>query len=93
MTYVKVEWIHLRDDEPVLLYSELDESRWENRKIEVFADGRCGYASQTESIGSTRLGEEPIPPMAEIAADPQFRPSEITEPEFEEVWAKCTRSR
>lgn len=88
MTYIKVEWIHSHADEPTLLYSELDQGRWEKRKVEVFADGRCGYASSTESAGSTRLGEEPIPQLAEISSDPQFKPVEITKQEFEEVWAK-----
>ena len=56
MTYIKVEWIHSHADEPTLLYSELDQARWEKRKVEVFADGHCGYASSTESAGFTRLG-------------------------------------
>ena len=27
MTYIKVRWIHSHADEPILLYSELDEGR------------------------------------------------------------------
>ena len=88
MTYIKVKWIHSHADEPILLYSELDESRWEKRKVEVFADGHYGFASSTESASSTRLGEEPIPLLAEIGSDPQFKPVEIAKQEFEEVWAK-----
>ena len=88
MKYIRVKWNHKHQDEPVLLYSELDAERWEKRKVEVFRDGRCGYASADESCGSTQLGEEPIPPLAEIASDPQFEPVEIVEQEFEEVWAK-----
>jgi hypothetical protein len=88
MNYIKVKWIHSHANEPVLLYSELDEDRWEKRKIEVFAVGHFGYASSGESAGSSRLGEEPIPPLAEIASEPQFKPVEITKQEFEEVWAK-----
>jgi hypothetical protein len=87
MTYIKVDWIHSNADDPVLLYSELDEGRWEKRKVEIFADGRRCYANSTESTGSTRLGEEPIPPLAEIASDQEFMPMEISKQEFEEVWA------
>ena len=83
MTYIKVKWIHSCTDDPVLLYSELDSERWEKRKVEVFQDGHCGYASASESDGLTRLGEEPIPPVAEIASDSQFEPAEITKQEFE----------
>jgi hypothetical protein len=86
MSYMKVEWIHSHACEPVLLYSELDEERWEKRKVEIFANGHCGYASSTESAGSTRLGEIPVPCLPEIATDPQFKPTEITQQEFEEIW-------
>lgn len=88
MAYIKVKWLHSHADEPILLYSELDEGRWEKRKVEVFADGHCGYAGPTESAGSTRLGEEPIPLLQVISSDPQFKPVEITKQEFDEVWAK-----
>ena len=88
MKYICVKWNHKHQDEPVLLYSELDAGRWEKRKVGVFRDGHNGFASIDESAGSTRLGEEPIPPLAEIASDPQFQPAEITKQEFEEVWAK-----
>jgi hypothetical protein len=88
MTYIKARWIHSNADEPILLYSELDQDRWETRKVEVFADGHFGYASPTESAASTRLGEVPIPLLAEIGSDPQFKPVEITRQEFEDVWGK-----
>lgn len=88
MSYIKVKWIHSCPDYPVWLYSELDGERWEMRKAEVFADGHFGYASSTESGGSTRLGHDPIPTLAEIASDPQFEPVEIAKQEFEEVWAR-----
>ena len=88
MKYIKVEWIHSHPNEPFLLYSELDDGRWETRKVGVFSDGHCGYANLAESAGSTRLGEGPIPPLLEIATDPQFKPTEITKLEFEQIWAR-----
>lgn len=88
MKYIKVKWIHSNADEPVLLYSELDKNRWETRKVEVFADGHCDYASFTESKGTSQLGEEPVPPLTQIASDSQFEPVEITEQEFEQLWAR-----
>jgi hypothetical protein len=89
MKYMLVRWHHESEDEPVLLYSELDDDRWEVRKVEVYGDGRCDYANSTESTGSTLLGETPIPPLAEIAAAPEFGAEEISKHEFEEVWAKA----
>ncbi len=88
MKYICVKWKHSCPADPVLLYSEIDEQRLETRKIEVFADGRQGYASIAESFGTTRLGEMPIPPLIKISYDPQFEPTEITKEEFEEVWER-----
>lgn len=91
MSYIKVQWIHQDPDDPVWLLSELDHERWETRKIEIYADGLKGYASKTEQSGRTFLGELPVPPLAEIATDPQFIPQEIGEDEFEAEWrARCT---
>jgi len=89
MDCIKVKWVHSHSGEPVLLYSELDKDRWETRKVEVFADGRIGFASATEMTPSTKtkLSLEPLPTLGEIASDSQFQPIEITRDEFEEVWS------
>jgi hypothetical protein len=88
MTYIRVEWKQSNLSYPILLYSELNGDRWEVRKVEVFFDGRRGFANASESAGGTGLSKEPIPPLSEIAADPQFEPSEISQGEFERVWAE-----
>lgn len=87
MKYILVIWMHHFENEPILLYSELDDSRFETRKVEIFRDGKKGYASENEEFGSTRLGSEPVPPITEIAMDSEFDPKEITREEFEKVWA------
>jgi hypothetical protein len=89
MNYMKVKWRHSAPDDPVLLYSELDALRWETRKVEVFADGHSTYASTAQSVGSTRLGEMRVPPLTEIASDPQFEPVEISKDEFEQAWKRA----
>jgi hypothetical protein len=88
ISYIKVKWLHNHFDYPVLLYSELDDARWEIRKVEIWADGRSGYASSIGNSGETQLGIEPVPDLAKIASDKQFEPIEISKAEFEEVWAK-----
>jgi hypothetical protein len=87
MNYIRVQWLHETPEAPVLAVSELDDHRWERRKVEVFADGSKGYAMKGEERGGTRLGLVPLPPFDEIAADPQFLPEEITEEEFEAIWS------
>ena len=90
MDYIKVKWNHSFPDEPVWLYSEIDNERWEVRKVEVFSDGRMGFANKNRSSDTTELGEEPLPELADIAADPQFEPLGITQSEFDAVWLSAT---
>jgi hypothetical protein len=87
-TYIMVDHIHTYDDLPVRIYSELDEERYEVRKIEIFKDGSIGYAYDDVEVGPTGLGEVPVPPLDEIAQDPYeiFFPKEITKDEFEKIW-------
>jgi hypothetical protein len=86
MKYLMVDWLHNFSDEPIKIYSEIDEQRNEVRKIELFRDGKIGYATETVEFGGCGLSECPIPEIEEIATNPQFKPIEITREEFEEVW-------
>ena len=61
MNYIRVRWFHENPDAPDLVVSELDDHRWEKRKVEVFADGSKGYAMKDEERGGTRLGLVPLP--------------------------------
>jgi hypothetical protein len=88
MKYIRVKWKHTNPDEPVWLFSELDESGRELRKMECFKNGFCDYATATESTGSTVLSSGPLPEIAVIARDPEFEPAEIPKEEFEKVWKK-----
>ncbi len=93
MKYIKVKWIHQLPDEPVLLFSELDNYFFEKRKVEVFADGSAFFASEAENQGDTGLSIEPLPSLEEIGFDPQFEPEEITASEFEKVWEAAHENR
>lgn len=88
-SYLRVRWKHSNSEEPVLLYSELDEERYEVRKVEQFIDGRMTYADGRYSSGDTRLGEGPVPPLSEIATEPIFEPEAISREDFEAVWDKA----
>jgi hypothetical protein len=89
---LRVRWKQSQPDTPILLYSELDEHRWEVRKVEVFADGRMTYAEGRGSTGDTQLGEVPVPAIADIASDPEFEPEAITRAEFDAVFDKAAYS-
>ena len=89
MNYLKVKWIHTYPDQPVFIYSELDDDRWELRKVEIFPDGRMGYADPEVEVGRTGLSELPLPSFEKIAADPEFEPEVISKAEFERIWARA----
>jgi len=83
--YVYVRWIHDLEDEPVGIYSELDDG-WEVRKIEVYSDGRMQHAGPDGATGDTVLSEMPIPDLSQVNADPQFEGREISRSEFGRIW-------
>ena len=86
MTYLMCHWIHSITDEPILLYSELNDQRYEVRKVELYADGRTGYATKDVEHDGTGLGLEPIPFTQDIANDPEFVAADIDRDAFEKVW-------
>ena len=93
MHYIAVEWIHDFPDDPISLYYELDDDRYEHRKVEKYRDGTMHSADATHGEGSTFLAWEPHPTPQEIAADPQFQLSEIPAQEFERIWYLATSGR
>jgi hypothetical protein len=92
MTYIDVQWHHSPAGEPIRLVSELDAERWERRKLEFFPDGRVGYASQTDTMHGTRLGEAPVPPLLEINAQAEFDGTELDATVFELLWSTYARA-
>ena len=89
MRYIKVKWIHSSSKNPIWLYSELDDDRWEVRKVEIYPDGIIDYAGPNGETGSTLLGIVPVPLLEEINTDPEFIGNEITADEFENIWKKA----
>lgn len=91
MHYIRVQWHHDFGDEPVILYSEIDNNRYETRKVEHYRDGSADYADSAIRTGATLLGELPMPPIEDIAEQPEFTPVGITASEFERVWVNATQ--
>ena len=88
MRYLYVKWVHKNPSDPVHLYSEVGEDSYERRKVEIYADGRKGFADSSEESGGTSLGVMPVPSLKEIAAQPEFEPKEIAQEEFQRIWLK-----
>lgn len=73
MLYLKVEWHHNFDDEATVMYSEVDSSGYESRKVEQYRDGHLDWADEESSTGKTEG----------IAAQDEFTPAIIDVDEFE----------
>jgi hypothetical protein len=86
MKYIKVKWFHEDLDDPVEIYSEIDDEQCEHRKIEIFRDGHKGFADKTEEVSGSRLGIEPWPDLKRLGAEPEFDIVEIAPHEFETAW-------
>ncbi len=89
--YIYSQWKKSPAGSPVEFYSELDSSRYETRKIEVFANGKLGFASATKATEGTRLGITPVPQISEIRSQPEFNVKEISKKEFEAKWLEATK--
>ena len=92
LEYLACKWHHDDAGYPIELYSELDDGRWEVRKVEVFRDGRMQCASASGASGDTCLGLMPVPSLAEIAANPEFTPAILDHATFEEIWNRAKES-
>ena len=92
MTYICVHWSHDFPTEPVWLYSELDDDRWEVRKVYVFPDGAWERADRDHNTDRVELSWVQVPDLEEIASDPQFEPRKISRDEFEKAWQKAENS-
>jgi hypothetical protein len=93
MEYFKASWIHDLKDQPILFYSELDNDRYEVRKIEIYKDDSFGFADTSFEFGGAALGTVSVPSIEEINSDPQFLANVITKEEFEEIWTAYNNFR
>jgi len=94
MTYIKAAWFHNNEDDPVLIYSEITDSREEIRKVHIFANGTHEYANSTTFTDRTELSYVLMPTSEEwddIAKDPEFNLSFIEADEFETIWRRATQ--
>ncbi len=55
MKYLKVKWRHHHINEPIEIYSEINQDGWEIRKVELFHDDTISYASPFHQTGDTWL--------------------------------------
>lgn len=89
MRYQLVRWLHDLDDEPVLLFSEIDSLGQERRKVDEYRNGRLDLAGPKIQTGSTRLAEIVMPSQAEIDSMDNFEARTIEVEQFEDIWQRA----
>lgn len=92
-SYVKVRWDHEFAEEPVEVFSELDNDRYEVRKVEVYRDGRLDWADASRDTDTIGLGDVPFPDLEEINSQEEFHAETTTAAEFEAAWARARHTR
>jgi hypothetical protein len=88
MRYLYVKWVHKDPGAPLHIYSELDGDSYETRKVEVYADGRKGFADGSESAGGTVLSDMKVPSLKELETMPEYQAKEIPAEEFQKMWLR-----
>ncbi len=92
MQYLRVQWHHSHPDEPVDLYYEVDDRGANCRTVEIWADGHYGFADANHAAGGTGLAEGIFPDAVVIRSDPEFDLTDISQAEFNAMWAAAVRS-
>ncbi len=89
MRYIRVHWKHDFADEPVVIYSAIDSTGREVRKVEQYRNGQMDLASGDTHTGRTVLSESLMPSLEEINAQDEFNGTEISRSEFDEVFDRA----
>ena len=90
MEYILLEWFHDIENEPYIIYSEIDSQRYEIRKIEVFKNGTYLKCSEEILSSQIELADVAFPEnIDEINRDRQFCAKYITKEDFERMWDNC----
>ena len=83
MLYYKTIWNHTNDYDPIVMYSAIDEERYETKRLDIFRDGHVAYFDTRTPM---ELSEAPYPSDFDtINATDEFDVSEISSIDFENI--------
>ncbi len=89
MTYMEIHSLDPSSIWPLYTYSEVDDDRWEKRKVCLYRDGTLELSSSKYDPGLTRLGDQPVLPVEGFAQKRTLEARDITAEEFEALWEKA----
>ena len=83
MLYYKTIWNHTNDYDPIVMYSAIDEERYETKRLDIFRDGHVAYFDTRTPM---ELSEAPYPSDFDaINATGEFDVAEISSIDFEKT--------
>lgn len=89
MNYVLLEWFHTLEDEPYLIYSEIDDQRYEVRKVEIYKNGTIARYDEQMTDSLFQLSDVKFPEnLDEINQYQEFCAKYVSQEEFETMWNK-----
>lgn len=92
MRYVSIEWDHDLDDEPYLIYSELDDGRREVRRVEFYRNG-IAFSYGGGRGGEDALSKDPFPEdlrtLRPDGGEGALHAQSIPPSLFHEIWAQA----
>lgn len=80
------KWHHDSPQDPIVLCEELDDERYDTRRLRIFADGRCEYYGSRRPGGSLEAATHPVPELKEIDAEEEFDLLAVSANQFESLW-------
>ncbi|GAA4531135.1 DUF6881 domain-containing protein [Amycolatopsis samaneae] len=87
--FLRVEWRHDFEVEPVETFGEIGEDGYEIRRVEVYRDGRMDWADAVRETDRVFLAEAPMPPLEEINAQAEFSAATMERADFEAMWERA----
>ena len=87
MTHVLVQYDAAEEDEPNLIYSQLDEDRREIRRVEFYPNGLC-FAFGGDHGHEEALSPEPFPEdLRDLNRPGEVTARPISAALFQEIWS------
>jgi hypothetical protein len=86
VTCIFVKWSIPAPGHPDLYCDEIDETRWSLRCIRGFPDGTRHAFHATSYRWRDQMPEAPIPDVAQINVDAQFKAKHISKKAFQQIW-------
>ena len=92
MKYIHLLSLQALPHEPVITVSEFNDDGLENRRVDIWRNGRIGCAGEDGVLDNTELGTYQFFSMDQFDNEP-FLAVEITKEDFENHWNLALRAR